>query len=179
MTLSVILVVVALCALGFLFRVVRRGGLAIRQAGELAEQLRPVDLEAFRNLVDMDEEEYLRLALPTTAFRRVQRERLRAAAEYVVCAAHNAGILLRLGTLAVHSPDPRIAEAGRQLVDSAVSLRWNALLALGRLYGGMVFPGVPLSPARLADTYQQLSTSLNQLGRLQYPGRGARISAAL
>src|SRR5262245_17484957 len=45
--------------------------------------LHAIDVEAFRNLIDEDEEAYLRNHLPAREFRRVHRERMLAAVEYV------------------------------------------------------------------------------------------------
>jgi hypothetical protein len=179
MTTSAILVLVSICALLFLFRAVLRRNQAARRLDDPAGRVRPVDLEAFRNLVDRDEEAFLRRHLPPRRFRKVQRARLRAAAEYVCCVAGNAAILLRLGEAAGHSPDPRIAQAGRELVDNALRLRRYSVLALAQLYVGVLFPGSRITPAGIADQYQQLSAALTQMGRLQYPSRGARVSATL
>jgi hypothetical protein len=64
---------------------------------ELVAQLRPIDVDAFRNLIDEREEEYLRSHLPMREFRGVHRERMMAAVEYVWCAARNTSILMSLG----------------------------------------------------------------------------------
>lgn len=178
MIIPVLLIICALAALLFLLRAVRNHGRLVHQVDDLAGQLRPVDLEAFRNLMDPEEEEFLRISLPPAEFRRIQRARLRAALEYVACAAHNATVLLSVGTEAVQNPDPRVSAAGQQLMDNAFRLRWFAMLALGKLYVGVLLPGARISPASVADMYQQLSTSLTHLGRVQFPSRGARISAA-
>ncbi len=49
-----------------------------------AGQLIPVDLEAFENLTDPEEEQYLRANLSPAEFRGVQRSRIRAAKMYVI-----------------------------------------------------------------------------------------------
>ena len=145
----------------------------------LSAQLRTVDLDAFRNLVDPDEEDFLRRNLPPEEFRGVQRARLRAAVEYIRCASHNATVLLRLGESARHSPDARIAAAGGELVDTALRLRLYAFQAIAKLYLGMVFPGTHWSPLDVIDKYQEVRGLVSQLGRLQYPSSAARITAAL
>ncbi len=58
---------------------------------------------------------------------------MRAALEYVQNTAHNAAFLLRMGEAATRSADPRIAQAGRQLIDSALRLRAYALLFCAKL----------------------------------------------
>ena len=85
---------------------------------ELASQLRPIDVDAFRNLIDEREEKFLRERLPTWEFRRIQRRRNLAAVEYIWCAAQNAAILIRLGEAARQNPDPAIAAAAIKTNDN-------------------------------------------------------------
>jgi len=141
-----------------------------------AAHLRPVDIEAFRNLIDPDEEEYLRTRLSPVEFRKIQRERMRAAVECVSCAARNAMVLSRLGHAARHSPDPATAAAAGKLIDEALHLRMYAFQAMPRLYLGILFPSRPMAPLRVAEGYEQMTRQVVLLG-LQYPTRGA--SAAL
>src|ERR1700680_4628522 len=147
MTITLILVLVAFLALGFfIIRLVRGRASTPEIVENPAEHIRSVDIEAFRNLVDPEEEEFLRGSLPPAEFRRIQRERLRAAVEYLSCAAQNAAILLRLADAGRHSSDPATAEAAEKLVDNAIRLRLYASLAIPRLYLGMILPGVPMAP---------------------------------
>jgi hypothetical protein len=141
------------------------------------EHIRAVDIEAFRNLVDPNEKEFLRTNLPPAEFRRIQRERLRAAVEYVSCAAQNAAILVRLADAGRRSPDPATAEAAEKLVDNAVRLRLYAFQAMGKLYLGMILPGARISSVRIEESYEQMTRLVVLLGCLQYPTRG--VSAAL
>jgi hypothetical protein len=176
MTLTIIVVVVAL-AVPLLLITLRGQAAGSKVLENPAEHIRSVDVEAFCNLVDPDEEEFLRLHLRPADFRRIQRERLRAAAEYVSCAAHNAAILLRLADAGRHSSDPATAEAAQKLVDNALRLRLYALHAIPRLYLGMILPGSRISPDRIADGYEQMTRMVVMLGCLRYPTRG--VSAAL
>ena len=178
MTITLILVGFAGVALLYFLFWVRGAGVEAVDEAQL-ERLKPLDLEAFRNLIDESEEEFLRTNLPRSEYRRVQRMRLRAAAEYVAGVSHNAAVLLQFGQAARRSPEPDIAEAGRQLVDSAVETRMHALLAICRLYLRIAVPGTALAPAGLVDTYQRLSDGAALLGRLQNPSRRALISRAV
>jgi len=146
---------------------------------DLTGRTRPVDLEAFRNVVDPGEEDFLRANLPPRQFRRVQRERMRAALEYVQNAAHNADFLLGVGEAATRSPDPRIAQAGRQLIDSALRLRAYALVSCAKLRLRIVFPQARLSYGRLAENYEHLSVLASQLTLMQNPSQAARLSTLL
>lgn len=179
MMLALILVLFSLSVLLLVLHVARGQSTPVNNLEDLAGRTRPVDLEAFRNLVDPEEEEFLRANLPTEDFYAVRRERLRAAVEYVSCTAHNASILLRLGEAARRNPDPQIAEAGQQLVDSALRLRLYSLPALARLYVGIAVPQLRLSPAAILESYQHLSGLATRLAVMQNPARAPRVAAIL
>jgi hypothetical protein len=179
MTASLILVLFASVALVFFLLRMRGYGVAPVDSSNLGDRLRSVDLDAFRNLVDPDEEQFLRSHLPPSEFRAVQRQRLRAAVDYVAGVSHNAALLLHLGQGARRSPDALVAEAGRQLVDDAARLRLYSLVATSKLYAQMAFPGTVLEPAGIVDYYQSMSHRAALLGRLQNPAKAALLSKAL
>jgi hypothetical protein len=179
MILSFSLIFVALAILLLLLYLEGGRNSSLQPLDDLAGHTRPVDVEAFRNLVDPGEEDYLRSNLSPRQFRTVQRGRMRAALVYVRNAAHNAAFLLRLGEAASKSSDPRIADAGNQLIESALRLRAYALLSIAKLYVRMVFPEARLSYGRLVDYYQHLSALSGQLTQMQRPARAARISSLL
>lgn len=180
MTLVFVLVAFALGMLVLLVYLAFGHGRRARIASqELASQTRRVDLEAFRNLLDEAEEEFLRANLPREEFRVIQRERLRAAAEYVGCVSHNASILLRLSEVAKGSPDPEIARAGKELSEQALHLRLLALLTLGKLYVAIALPARQISIGMLVHHYQQLSDLATWVARMQNPSRGAQFAGRL
>ncbi|MGC2197404.1 MAG: hypothetical protein WA628_22205 [Terriglobales bacterium] len=178
MTVTILLILFAAVTLVLFFL---RGGVgwgALDEA-ELSQRIRPVDLDAFRNLTDQEEEAYLRAHLPLAEFRSIERQRLRAAIDYLGGVSHNAALLLHLGQTASRNPDARIAEAGQSLVDNALRLRIYSVLAICKLCIRIVFPGAVQQPAGIVDRYQQMTERAAQLGRLQYPGRGALTSRTL
>jgi hypothetical protein len=177
MIITLILVFGAFLALGFLIRLAKGRASTSEVLQNPAEHIRAVDVDAFRNLVDPGEEEFLRANLAPAEFRRIQRERLRAAVEYVSCAAQNAAILLRMADAGRRSSDPTTAEAAEKLVNNAIRLRLYAMQAIPRLYLSMIFPGVRISPVRVAESYEQMTRLVVLLGCLQYPTQG--VSAAL
>jgi hypothetical protein len=174
--LSILFAVVALIL--FVLRGIGTSRVALDEA-ELSEQIRTVDLEAFRNLTDPQEEEFLHSSLPALEFRKIQRQRLRAAIDYLSGVSHNAALLLQLGQTARRNSDVRIAEAGRKLVDDAIRLRLLSMHAMCKLWLRVAFPGAAVQPAGIVDRYQQVTEGALQLGRLQYPGRGALLSRTL
>ena len=176
MILATVFVVLSLLALVLILHFAKGHHVKGGDLAQLASQLRPVDVAAFRNLIDEGEEQYLRDHLPHHEFRSIQRERKLAAIEYVLCAANNAAILIRLAEAARESPDPAVAQAAHKLFDNALRLRLYSFRTVPRLYAGVLLPGLSLVPAGLADAYDTLTRQVVVLG-LQYPTRG--ISSAL
>ncbi|MGP0020071.1 MAG: hypothetical protein ACLPHP_15980 [Candidatus Sulfotelmatobacter sp.] len=177
MTLAIILVIAAALALIFILGVALSRSLQISASAGLAEQIHPIDVEAFRTLVDPAEDDYLRRRLPAAEFRLVRRERLRAMAAYVQTAGRNAAVLVRMGQAALTSGNPDTAEAARRLVDNALLLRRNAAFALLRIYLALAFPNSGLAAAPILHGYEQLNGTAMLLGRLQNPAAPVRISA--
>jgi hypothetical protein len=143
-----------------------------------AAHFRYVDVEAFRNLIDPAEEEYLRQRLAAADFRRIQRERLRAAVDYVFGAAHNAALLVRVAEAAQQSPDPATVSAAGKLLESAIQLRLNAFNAVVRLYLGMVLPASRSSSIAMVERYESLTRQVVMLG-LQTPVPGISSTALI
>lgn len=179
MTLAIILIIVAVIALVVL------GGLSVRfskslrlsQDASIARQIQPLDVAAFRNLVDPAEREYLRRRLPSSEFREVQRQRLQAMAAYVWIAARNASILVTLAQSSLTSSNPQTVEAARQLIDNAFRLRVNATYAMFRIYVAWLWPDSNTAAASILQGYVQLNGAAMLLGRLQNPAEPVRISA--
>jgi hypothetical protein len=177
MTITLVLVLVGLLALAGLLVLARVRAGSTTNMESLTEQLCSVDVDAFRNLVDPGEEQYLRANLPESEFRKIQRERILAAIEYVSCAARNGSILMRVGDAARHSPDPSMAEAGEKLINTAIRLRLYSLRAMATLYLGLILPGVRISPAGIAESYEQMTRLVVLLGCFQHAPQG--VAAAL
>ena len=177
MTLAILLVIAAALSLIFILGVALSRSLQISDKPGLATQIQPIDIEAFRNLVDPAEDDYLRRNLPVSEFRAVRRQRLRAAVAYIQVAGRNAAILIRVGQAAVAAGDARTAEAARQLVDDALLLRRNATFALLRIYVALAWPYAGFAAAPILDGYRHLNSSVMLLGRLQNPSAVVRISA--
>jgi hypothetical protein len=142
----------------------------------LATTIRPIDVEAFRNLINPAEDDYLRRRLPPTEFRTVRRARLRALAAYVQVAAINASVLVRVGESALASGNPQFTESAHRLVNDALMLRRNTTLALARIYLALAWPNSGVAALRVVDRYERLSGSAMLLGRLQNPAATVRLS---
>ena len=179
MTLAIILVIAAALALAFILGVALSRSLQLSAGTNLAAQIQPIDVEAFRNLIDPAEDDYLRRRLPAAEFRVVRRQRLRAMAAYVHTAGRNAAVLIRMGQAALAAGDVPTAEAARRLVDNALLLRRNAAFALLRIYLAQAWPNSGLAAEPVLRGYEKLNGSAMLLGRLQNPASPMRISATL
>jgi hypothetical protein len=179
MNLAIVFVLVAVVALITITSVAVSRSLQVKGSAGLAATIRPIDIEAFRNLIDPAEDGYLRRRLPPAQFRKVRRERLRAMAAYIHVAGSNAAVLVRVGEAALASGDERIAGAAHQLVNDALLLRRNATLALARIYLALAWPNSEFAAVRVADRYEQLSGAAMLLGRLQNPAVPVRLSSLL
>ena len=124
---------------------------------------------AFRNLVDPDDEAYLRRSVLPSQFNALQRARMRAASDYITATLHNSGVLLQVGQAAAVSSDPSVAASGKELIQKALRLRTLALLTLFKVYLRILMPGAPLSLGRLAERYHDASGRAAQIVRLQRP----------
>ena len=177
MNLAIFIVIAAVLALATILSVAVTQSLQVKRSSNLAVAIRPVDIEAFRNLINPAEDHYLRRRLPPSQFRMVRRVRLRAMAGYIQAAANNAAVLVRVGEAALAAGDPRVAEAAQQLVDRALLLRRNTTIAQARIYLALAWPHSTFAAVRVIDRYEQVSGSAMLLGRLQNPAAAVRLSA--
>lgn len=157
----------------------RRGDEPPQNIFEVLQRSRAVDLQAFQNLVDQSEEQYLRSQLSPSEYRRVQRKRMRAALVYVRATLHNSKVLLAFGQAARASADPATAKAGFDLVQSALRLRIYSLLAIGVFGFRIVFPSVPVSCSWLMNSYERMRDCAGGLVRIEGPAYASRIEAAI
>jgi hypothetical protein len=177
MTLAIVLVIAAVLSLFFILRLTVSRSLQVSGETSLVGQLQPIDVEAFRNLVDPAEENYLRRRLSPHQFRRVRRARLRATACYVQVVGRNAALLVRVGTAALEGGDSRIADAANRLVNDALLLRRNAAYAILKIYVARAVPAWDLTASPVLSGYERIAGSAMLLGRLQNPAVPVRISA--
>jgi hypothetical protein len=177
MNIALILVVAAV-----LFLIVMVGMAIMRRRrvsrAFMHEQIQPLDIEAFRNLIDPREHEYLCRHLSRREFRRVQRKRLRAASAYVRVAGQNAAILIRVSQFALGCADAESLKAARQLLDEALLLRRNAIFALLRIRIALLWPNGPFQGGSILERYRSVDRTAMLLARLQNPAATLRVSAS-
>lgn len=167
------LVPISLVLVLLLWYAARRQNRGAAFAEPLAQLTRPVDLESFRNLLDPEETAFLQSHLPPREFRGLQRERLRAAAEYVARISHNAALLSRFGEAARLSADPELAAAGQELAEQSIRLRSLSFLVLLNLRLGMLLPSAVLPASRLVESYQKIDSLAARITRVHHPVQAA------
>jgi len=175
MTIAIILVIAALGTLIVILTFTVSQGLQSSGRTAPATEIRPMDVAAFRNLVDPAEDAYLRRRLPASDFRLVRRERLRAMAAYVQSAKRNAEVLVRIAQNSTLAADAQTAEAARRLEDHAHLLQRNCTFAIVKIYIALAWPNSSLAAAPVLQGYEELNHSAMLLGRLQNPAATMRI----
>jgi hypothetical protein len=169
---TILIIMFVLLAVLFSIRQAKGRASRIKSPEDLRTQLRIVDIDAFRNLTDLAEEEFLQSHLSSREYRKIQRQRLRATLAYVSCVANNAAVLIRMGEAARTSKDQSVVEAGTKLVNNALRLRLQTFQIKTNLYLRLVHPGLRISSGELVSQYEQMTRQGVLLGRLQYPARG-------
>lgn len=177
MTLAIVLVIFAVIVISVVFGSWHQWRQQLSPRPNLAKEIQPIDIEAFRNLVDPSETNYLRTRLSFWEFQSVQRERLLAMLAYVSTVHRNAAFLIAIGNRALSAADPSTVEAAHQLVDNAMLLRRNAFFALVQIRAAWLWPSSRLAATQIFHGYIRLNGSAMLLGRLQHPAVPVRISA--
>jgi len=161
MTITVIVIALALCAVLLFYMAVRS---RIKKAGQ---SFHPVDLSAFRTLIDRDDELFMKEKLPRSKFIRLKRQRIRVTARYVGRIAANASAVLHASEAMRVSPVPEVASAAVQVMELAGQIRVQCMLALAKLSLEYAVPSLQLTPALLVPRYQTLRENVRRLGDLQ------------
>jgi hypothetical protein len=174
----VLILAAVLLALG-LRRAVRGFAAEVVDPAQLLGRTCPVDLAAFRNLIDPGEDAYLTAHLPRTALWRVRRARYLAAGEYVHMTAHNAAILIRLAQAAKNSSEVRIREAGRHLLTLAVHTRILAGITMVQLGIAWLLPFWRPSMLPVTEAYARVRAALESVVIWQRPDLAARVGEAV
>jgi hypothetical protein len=133
--------------------------------------IHPVDLKAFRTLMDRDDELFLRASLPRGKFFRLKRERIRVTMGYVKRIGANASAVIRMSEASRLSPMPEVATAAAEVMELAGQIRLQCILAMTKLSLEYAIPSLQFTPAMLAPKYQALRDTWSRLGDLQVQNR--------
>jgi hypothetical protein len=169
MSTTIIFVLIAFVLLVFFAALATRRTKDLPDLNRTITAIRTLDMEAFRNLVDPEEDEFLRASLPARKFRSVKRERSRTALVYVKELSKVSLQFARFGEAAQRSPDPVTVAWGKQMANSAIYLRLRALDASAQLILSATFPG--LHPRSLNSLLKQYDRATGLLLNYNAPRR--------
>ena len=127
MSATLVLVLISIALLVFFAYLATRRGRDLPDLDRTVAVIRALDVEAFRNLVDPAEEEFLRASLPAREFRRIKRERAQTALVYVKELSKASLQFARFGDAAQQSPDPVSQHGGNRSPiarSTCVCARW-------------------------------------------------------
>jgi len=167
---TLIVIILALCAIGLFYTAARSRNKQARQ------NIRPIDMKAFRAITDRSDEIFLRRRLPRSEFSRLKRKRIHVTALYVKRMANNAAIVMRMGEMARTSANPDVAQLAAQISETASQIRLQCIIAFAKLSVEFAVPSLQLNPATLEPSYQALRENIATLGRLQ---NAAPLAAAI
>jgi len=139
---------------------------------------RPLDLSAFRTLLDRGDEAFLQEKLKRAEFFRLKRLRIRVTWRYVRRIADNAAVVLHQAALSRQHPNPDVAESAAQVTDLASQIRVQCLVVFAKLAVEYALPSMQLTPAMLAPQYESLRQNVSRLGSL-HPQHLAPLASAI
>jgi hypothetical protein len=160
MMIVVFIAVFTVLAITGLFIAVRAQSQPIVSIDDLRARLNPIDLPALMNLIDSDEELYLRENLARRDFNFIRRKRLAATWDYLSRLSANAKLLVQAGQIIQHTSQGEQELEARALVADSVRLRTMVFVAKLSTAMKFVFPGTASPIAEVLTHYSQSRNSL-------------------
>lgn len=134
---------------------VPRLSLSGKRRGELQSTLTMIDFAAFQNLINRDDDAFIRASLPNREYRVAKRARTRATQRYLRWIAQDCLVLqLMFGS----STPAKIKEDGSKaeaLSKLCFRIRILSLILWNALWLQRLFPELNLMPASLVDRYTE------------------------
>ncbi len=175
----IIFVAISLFVLLSIIWAARGGFVTVRSLDELERRICPLDVPAFRTLNDPEEEKFLVSVLRPADLRAVQRARALATMDYLLRAARNAAILIRLGEAMQKSRTPEVMLSARDLIREAIRLRVYALGLACKVSVRFLFPGMPYQLPGFLPSYESVRSAMRRLVMQAEPARVEAVSKAL
>lgn len=139
---------------------VRRKHLSETDLSDIVPYLLPVDVQAFAEAISVNKDAYLQHSQSRNEFEKVQRRRMRLAAEYLRRMSHNAALLQRIGYGQLGSSNPMIAEQAQDLIDAGVRVRLLVFFGSFAFLLRRIWGLRSLSQARVAEVQRLMSANL-------------------
>ena len=161
MTAFFVVFIVALVVLAVFAYAARRHSTQLRSIEDFRARWKKVDIEAFANVIDPSEVRFLKESLPAGEFRRLQRQRLQVAWEYLGRVGQNAQLMVQAGQIIQqHNTGPEAVRARRHVHD-AMRLRSLVFMAQCSLAVQMAFPVGNASLERVLRLYGDAAHSFD------------------
>ena len=157
-----ITVSVAVILLAVLVAAALRQGGQVKNMADLESRWQRVDMEAFLNLVDPAEERYLRQNLEGSAFRSIQRARVRVMWEYLGRLSFNAKLMMQAAQIVQHHSNGEQLQEATQLVASATRFRLLIFAADAYLAVRFLLPETSDPIRQLVTRYDALTQMFTQ-----------------
>lgn len=162
MTIALFITILAVLLTSVLFVAARTQNQPIASIDDLRARLTPIDLPALMNLIDADEERYLRENLALRDFNFIRRKRLAATWEYLSRLSANAKLLVQAGQIIQHTSQGEQELEARALVADSVRLRNMVLVAKLSTAMKFVFPGTTSPIATVLARYSESRNGMEQ-----------------
>ena len=120
------------------------------------KSLYPVDLDLLQNLLDPEQERYIRGRLTPSQFFRFKIKQFKTANEYISRASHNSAVFAAIGRYASNSSDADTAAVGQAILEAAIRLRILVLVARVNLTLKLISPDCSIG--RFIDGYANART---------------------
>ena len=133
MTVAVTLIVV-FGAIFVFYRAARGPNLPVTSVDDVVALAYPIDLSALATLTDETDQHFLAQVLSPEQLATYHRRRKRLQRAYLLRMMKNCALLMRLAETA--ESDPALSSAARELKQSALNCRLNAIQAIALLYLG-------------------------------------------
>jgi hypothetical protein len=173
------ILVFAVISLFALYKTAKGSAPEIHSLEELKGRTLTVHAEAFHNLVNADNDSFLREHLSGEKYRALQKEKHRLYELYLKRIIHNSTVLIRLGDLAARDADPAIAESGTNLSNTALQLRVYAISLLIKVKMQSVLPNLGVPSMNIMHLYDGLKYRTDLLLRSKNPILAAQLTASL
>jgi hypothetical protein len=161
---TLLIVAVAVLALGLGYSLLRNAHVAARAEHDALANPGEIDVEIFRVLLDRNQELQLRQYLTSSQFARFERRRVRIALRMLRLVDDNASLLMQRARRAKSKNDSEVVGKMDQLIGNAFQLRLNLVLARCCLYLKWVFPTWAMSLPAFEMRYQHLLDSMGAAG---------------
>ena len=159
-----------------LWRIVKGHKTTPEEVFHLNARQRQIDIGVLSLLLSREEDEYLRKVFPAERFRRLKRDRISLARQYLKAIDASTGEFIRAAESVKSSMDVELARAAQEVLPLAFRVRINVRLVQFCLLLEWLFPSLSLGAPRRFDRYCDLGGKILAIeGRLQ-AGASAGIS---